>query len=114
MQFHFTSRRRRIVAIATSIYSLLWAATATVGLRSAKDAAIWQITYGASVPEVASLDDIKEGPAIAVHGFAIAPFLLRVDYDYSGFIFCGEGATITYVWAPFFIHQVSKHVHWFS
>jgi hypothetical protein len=95
-------------------YLALWAVTWFFGGRAARQMAIRQITCGAPVPEVRSLQEVKQGPAIAVHFWSPAPFLVSVSYDYAGFIMCGEGAEIKYLWFPFLTRQLNKEVRWLS
>lgn len=106
-------RRRRLVLLALSV-ALAWIATATLGIRAAEAAVMSRVCGRYEVARVSSIGDVDSGPAIAMNSFAIAPFVVRVEYDYIGFIWCGEGAVADVLWFPGLAQVLRKHVHWVS
>ncbi len=105
--------RRRLLVVAFVVV-LAWVVTATLGVRAAETALMSRVCGGNQVPRVPSIKDVNAGPAIQIKSFAVAPFVIRVDYDYIGFIWCGEGGVADVLWIPGRAQILRKQVRWFS
>jgi len=96
-------RARKRLLFATLLYGALWGLTALRGAVVAKDHVSILHVGSREAPRVEVLADSAALPRIQLESFALAPFLVRVEYAFrrDALAFGGIGAgTALVLWLP--------------
>ena len=103
--------KRRLFLLVLLSYLGAWGTTFALGGPAVER--VLRHKYGKTIEQVDEITD-ETRSSIVIDYTVPAPFVVRAETRYVGFMWCGEGAAWTLFTLPGKAWILSKRVHWFA